>query len=179
MLPEPASMETKRKVWNQRDRKEIKLADRGDRLDGWMLKKGPCRHCCLCRPSSFLPKEHHFGSDIRWPVWWEGPGLHMTPEGESLLISAILMIPFLPPVTGLGWACDTVMASETWRKSPLGRLSKGFCSLKENVEGDFLFCLRIWLSACVTWNQAKRSSQEAKGGQVERQRNLGSWCSWS
>lgn len=42
-----------------------------------------------------------------------GPGLHMTPEGESLLISAILMFPFLLPMTDVGRACDTAMASGT------------------------------------------------------------------
>lgn len=181
-----ASMEIERNVWNQRDTKERKLADRGDRFD---VEEGTRQKLSVAYavPHLSSPKSTILALISCGQCDERGPGLHVTREGESLLISAILMFPFLlpmsarptAPLTDVGRACDTVMASGTWRKSPLGCLCKGFlCSLKENVEGDFLFCLWIWLSACVTWNQAKRSSQWAQGSQVDRQRNLGSWSSW-
>lgn len=124
---------------------------------------------CLSTPSSFLPKEHHFGSGNRWPVRPERLGLYRTPEGESLLISAVLMIPFPMPMTGLGMDIrrnpDQWDVKEISTGAPLCRVSLLF--RRECWGETFLLCLWALLSACVTWNPGSHPSWEHEGSQAK------------
>lgn len=147
----------------------------------WMLKKGPCRHC-------LLPMQSLIFLAPRAPFW-------LRHQVASVMRGAwSSRDPRRQIAVNLSHSNDSIPLAYDWLRMGMwhshgqwdmkevstgGCLYKGFlCSLKDNVEGDFLFCLWIWLSACVSWNQAKRCSQQAEGGQLERQRNLGSWCSW-
>ena len=84
----------------------------------------------------------------------EREGLYRTPESESLLISAVVKIPFSLPMTGLGM--DMGQNPGQWDVKEItsftgvGHLCGGFlCSLEENGEGKLRFPASIHCSPLV------------------------------
>lgn len=132
-----ASVEAQIKAWNQ---EKLKLAGRGDWLDVKVGTKGPCRHCMMhILALIFLAQTapSWFWRQVVREVW-------LSRDHRRWI------------TVNLGHSSDSIPFAHDWfrrgmwhnhgqwdvKEISTGHLCKGFlCSLKENVEGNFLFCL--------------------------------------